>query len=200
MKKAKRDLTLRETAAPTPTAPVAMVQQMQWHFYGVYGMMPFGIQTDPYMGVFCKEVKRAIPNIDVHQSPYRDFEAYHLAAEIGTLPPVDGIFVAGTSLGANNCTLIASQTRHIVDGLFGFQASNYGVKVPLTPNVKFAHLFSSDNPLPLPGLGGYRWERGGMTGGLILQTHNIPHPGDYNHTDRAAFIREMQNIIAHTTR
>ena len=200
MKKAKRDLTLRETAASTPTAPVAMVQQMQWHFYGVYGMMPFGIQTDPYMGVFCKEVKRAIPNIDVHQSPYRDFEAYHLAAEIGTLPPVDGIFVAGTSLGANNCTLIASQTRHIVDGLFGFQASNYGVKVPLTPNVKFAHLFSSDNPLPLPGLGGYRWERGGMTGGLILQTHNIPHPGDYNHTDRAAFIREMQNIIAHTTR
>ena len=178
---------------PSPT-------KMQWHFYGSYGMMPFGIQTDPYMAVFCKEIKATIPSINIHDSPYRDQLAYVIAAEISLLPPGDGVFVAGTSLGANNCALIAAHTRHIVDGLFGFQASQFGVKIPLSGNVLFGHLFSSDNPLPLPGLGSYRWDRGGMTGGLILQTHNIPHPGDYNAVDRATFIREMKNIIAHTSR
>jgi hypothetical protein len=193
---------MRKSKSVVPRAAKSVVtgdmQPTRWHFFGMYGMMPFGMATDPYMGAFCNEVKAAIPGMVMHDSPYRDYAAYHIAAEINMLAPDDGVFVAGTSLGANNCPLVASQTRHIVNGLFGFQASNYGMKVPLTHNVAFAHLFSSDNPIPLPGLGSYRWERGAMTGGLILQTHNVPHPGDYVAADRAIYIREMKTIISHT--
>ncbi len=173
---------------------------MNWHLFGGYGMMPFGIQTDPYMLVFCQEAKAAISALDTHDSPYRDYQAGVVASIISGLPPEDGVFVAGTSLSANDVTVIGSYTHHIIDGAFGFQASNYGVHQPLTANVKFAHLISSDNPIPFPGLGGYRWQRGEMMGGLILQTRNIPHPGDYYAPDRAMFIREMKNIIAATNR
>lgn len=167
---------------------------MNWHFFAMYGMMPFGIQTDPCMKVFCDEVKAAMPDINIHDSPYRDAQVNEIAGIIGELPSDDGVFVAGTSLGANNVPVVCARTHHEIDGAFGFQASLYGVHSPFTENVKFAHLISSDNPLPFPGLGAYRWERGEMTGGLILEVRNVPHPGDYVAFDRAKYIREMKTI------
>lgn len=173
---------------------------MNWHFFGGLGMMPFDLPTDPGMPNFCERVKAEIPQINIHDSPYRDYEAAQVAALISALPSDDGVLLAGTSLSANNVPVIGSYTHHVIDGAFGFQASIYGVSQPFTANVKFAHIFNSDNPIPFPGLGALRWQRGAMTGGLINQLHNLPHPGDTDLNDQMTFIGEMKRIIAATSR
>lgn len=172
---------------------------MDWHLYALLGMMPFDIPTDPGLPNFCDRAKENIPQLIVH-GPVRDYEAGQVAAEISALPISAGVLVVGTSLGACDVPVTGSYTSHTIYGAFGFQASIYGANVPLTKNVKFAHLISSDNPIPWPGLGALRWQRGAMTGGLVLQTHNIPHPGDYDENDQMTFINEMKRIIATTSR
>jgi hypothetical protein len=172
---------------------------MEWHLFALLGMMPFDLQTDPDLPNFCNRAKEAIPQLTVH-APVRDYQAGAVAAQISGLPANVGVLVVGTSLGACDVPVVGSYTHHIIDGAFGFQASIFGVDQPFTANVKFAHIFNSDNPFPFPGLGALRWKRGDMTGGLINQPHNIPHPGDYDLNDQNTFIREMARIIAHTSR
>lgn len=171
----------------------------QWHFFSLYGQG--GHWTDPGEDNFTARVKQAIPEINIHNSPYVDQMAGMIAAVIDKLPPEDGVFVAGTSLGCNNTPLACGYTTHIIDGAFGFQASLYGYHSSLTSNVKFAHLIYSYNPIPFPGLGAYHWKVGTMNPESYHQTpHHIPHPGDYNLNDQNMFIREMKRIIANPGR
>ncbi len=165
---------------------------MNWHGFGMYGMG--GWATDPAEAGFARRVRDEV-DIKIHGSPYENYQAGAIAALIDELPAEDGVFVWGTSLGANDVPVVCSYTKHRIDGAFGFQASIYGAKgYPLNDNVKFAHLIYSYNPLPFPGLGAYRWPKGTMTGGYVKTPHHIPHPGDYDLGDQTRFINEMLRI------
>ncbi len=168
---------------------------MNWHGFGMYGM--FGNTTDPGEMGFSERVAHEL-EVDIHDSPYRDYEAGAIAAMIEKLPPEDGVFVWGTSLGANDCPVVASYTKRKIDGLWGFQASLYGAKTPLGSNVLFAHLIYSFLPIPFPGLGAYIWKVGTMNPPSYHKTkHNLPHPGDYDLGDQSIFINEMKRIMDH---
>ncbi len=168
---------------------------MNWHFFSMYGMG--GHTTDPGEDYFVANVKRSIPSLNCHNSPYQDKQCYELAAFIDRLPMGDGVFVAGTSLGSNNAPITAGATKHAIDGVFGFQASLYGAHSSLTRNVRFAHLIYSYNPVPFPGLGAYLWKVGTMNPpSYHLTPHHIPHPGDYDVGDQNMYIAEMKRIMA----
>ena len=169
---------------------------MLWHGFFMYGMG--GAATDPGEGNFVARIKSEIPGINLHASPYTEEQGGAIAALISALPPDDGVFVGGTSLGSNNTPVVCSYTRHRIDGAFGFQASIYGAQgYALNNNVKFAHLISSNNPVPFPGLGAYVWPLGTMNAASFHhEWHNIPHPGDYDLGDQMKFIGEMKAIIA----
>ena len=170
---------------------------MNWHFYGMYGMG--GHSTDPGEEWFTHRVKAEIPEINIHDSPYRDYDTGHIAVLIDQLPPEDGVFVQGTSLGANDAPIVCSYTKHRIDGCFGFQASMFGAHSSLTDNVLFAHLFYSFNPIPLPLLGAYQWklQAGNTVTHLHLTPKHLPHPGDYDVPSQNTFLVEMKRIIAH---
>jgi len=171
---------------------------MNWHGFGMYGMG--GPMTDPGETGFSNRVAHEL-GVDIHGSPYRDTEAAIIAAIINKISVKDGVFVWGTSLGANNVPVTCSYTTHAIDGAFGFQASIYGAKgYRLNKNIKFAHLIYSYNPIPLPGLGAYLWPLGDMNPPSYHKTqHNIPHPGDYDMHDENMFLAEMKRIMEHTT-
>lgn len=171
---------------------------MTWHFFSMYGMG--GPMTDPGEYGFTQRAWHEV-GVNIHSSPYLDTQAGEIAAFIDKLPPADGVFVCGTSLGACNVPVVCSYTKHKIDGAFGFQASIYGAKgYPLNANVKFAHLIYSYNPIPLPGLGSYIWPLGTMSAASYHRTrHDIPHPGDYDLHDQNMFLAEMKRIMEHTT-
>lgn len=165
---------------------------MTWHGFGMYGMG--GPTTDPGEDTFSRRVAEI--GVNIHDSPYRDYEAGNIAAVIERLPAEDGVFVWGTSLGSNNAPLTCSYTKHRIDGCFGFQASIYGYHSALPSNCQFAHLIHSYNPVPFPGLGMYIWANAGMNpASYHLTAHNIPHPGDYDINDQNMFLGEMQRIM-----
>jgi len=167
----------------------------KWHaftFFGMWGNMG----SDPYMPVFTQQIKKL--GVDTHGSPYNDMVATGLIHTINEIPSDEGVFLAGTSLGANNIAIIAYSVRRTIEGMFGFQASSYGAKnYPVQNNVKWAHLISSWNPIPMPFLGTYRWPVGTIVESRYLREwHNIPHPGDYDEGDRAKFLKEMKRCMS----
>ena len=167
---------------------------MNWHGFGMYGM--FGPETDPGEAGFSQRVWQEL-GVNIHGSPYRDYQAGEIAALIDKLPPEDGTFVWGTSLGACNVPVVCSYTKHVINGAFGFQASIYGAKgYPLNDNIKFAHLIYSYNPIPFPGLGAYIWPLGTMEAASYHRTrHDLPHPGDYDLNDQNTYLAEMKRIM-----
>ncbi len=167
---------------------------MIWHGFGMFGQG--GASTDPAESGFSKRVAEL--GINIHGSPYNDYDAGRIALLIDTLPAEDGVFVWGTSLGSNNTPVVCGYTKHRIDGAFGFQASLYGFHSALTANVQFAHLIYSYNPAPAPGLGAYIWDVGTITNPLSYHKtpHHIPHPGDYDVGDQDMFLSEMKRIMA----
>lgn len=167
---------------------------MNWHGFGMYGM--FGPITDPGEETFSKRVAEL--GVNIHGSPYRDYDAGIIAGVIEKLPEEDRVFVWGTSLGSNNAPLTCSYTKHRIDGCFGFQASIYGYHSALTANVKFAHLIYSYNPIPFPGLGAYVWQTGSISPASYHRSLiNDPHPGDSNPQSQQMFLDEMKRIMSH---
>lgn len=162
--------------------------------FGMLGMG--GVFTDPNEVAFSDRVRDEL-GVDIGASPYRDYEAGAIAHQIDQLPEDAVVLVWGTSLGANDCTVVASYTHHRVNGIWGFQASLYSAKVKVPPNVLFAHLIYSFNPIPIPGLGAYKWEPGPgfNAASLHLTPHHIPHPGDYDRHDQDMFLAEMRRVI-----
>ena len=91
----------------------------------------------------------------------------------------------------------------IIHGMWGFQASQGGAKAiestdynGIPPNVLFAHLVSSDNPLNF-GLGSYRWQKapGNTITNLILDHNMDVHPGDGNLNTQNMFLAEMKRVV-----
>lgn len=167
---------------------------VEWHGFGMYGMG--GPSTDPGEAAFSQRVAREL-GVHIHGSPYRDTQAGEISYVIQKLPAEDGVFVWGTSLGANNVAVVCTYVgERVIDGAFGFQASIFGAKgYPLNRNIKFAHLIYSYNPIPLPGLGAYQWPLGTMNPPSYHKTpHHIPHPGDYDIPDQDMFLAEMKRI------
>lgn len=170
---------------------------MRFHFFSLFGMWG-RMGSDLSMKAFTLRVKDL--GCQIHNSPYDDTQATALIPVLDDIPEDEGLFLAGTSLGANNIALMANKMKRRVDGLFGFQASLYGVTgYPLNSNVKFAHLIYSYNPIPFPGLGAYKWPLGTMNTPSYHKTaHHIPHPGDYDKGDQDMYLGEMQRIMVHT--
>lgn len=169
---------------------------MIWHGFGMYGQG--GYATNPSEKGFSGRAKQL--GVNIHDSPYESYQAGEIAELINKIPETEGVFVWGTSLGANNTPVVCSYAKRRIDGAFGFQASIYGAcGVGLNANIKFAHLISSDNPAPFPGLGSYVWPLGTMPGASYHRTqHNLPHPGDYDTGDQDMFLAEMKRIMETT--
>ena len=169
----------------------------KWHGFGFWGMWgAWG--SDPAEAGFSKAVEAL--GVDTYGSPFPDKQATLFVPRINKIPDDEGVFLWGTSLGCNNIALVANLVERRIDGMFGFQASIYGVRgYAVNDNVKFAHLIYSYNPLPLPGLGAYKWPVGTINPASYHRTpHHIPHPGDYDVLDQRKFLREMKNIMENT--
>jgi hypothetical protein len=162
------------------------------HGFGMYGM--WGPFTDPGESGFSQRVGKEL-GINIHDSPYRDYDYPTIAAEINALPDDATILTWGTSLGSNNQTVLATQVTRKIHGAFGFQASLGGMKVPMPKNVLFSHLIYSYNPFNC-GLGAYRWvdEEGNYTPHQTRK--DLIHPGDYDVASQNMFLAEMRRIIA----
>jgi len=179
---------------------------MTAHGFMIYGM--WGPITDPGARTMTQRMAAELPGIDMHASPYRDYDVNTIVSEIMALPPDDPVLVAGTSLGANNTPVVGAyvclQNRNrMIAGLWGFQASILGAQAVagstypgITPNVKFAHLAYSTNPINA-GLGAYVWQKasGNNTTNLYTFDTGDLHPGDGNVGTQDKFLAEMKRVI-----
>ena len=83
----------------------------------------FGPVTDPGAYSFTEEIRKAVPGIDLGRSPYRDFEVQEVVNDLIRAPKNAVRLIVGTSLGACNCTVVATYAKAvIIHGMFGFQA------------------------------------------------------------------------------
>lgn len=162
--------------------------------FGMYGQ--WGPVTDSGEREFTGKV--AALGVDVGASPYRDYEVNTIVGLINALPADATILVWGSSLGANNSPLVAAYVQHrTIHGIWGFQASEYGAKVPITANVLFAHeVYNPAWPGTL-GLGHYQWTvvPGNHRTNLYLSARYDMHPGTTERS-QAMFLGEMERVIA----
>lgn len=179
-----------EPVVPTRPKP----ETVKWHGFGFYGMWG-AAGTDVAEHQFSLRVRDL--GVDIGGSPYNDQEATAKIAEINHIPDNEGVLLWGTSLGACNIAMIANLVKRRIDGMWGFQASYYGVRgYPINDNVRFAHIIYSYNPIPLPLLGAYTWPKGTIDTARYVKTpHHIAHPGDYDVGDQNTFLAEMKRII-----
>jgi hypothetical protein len=171
-----------------------MTMTKEVHGFGMYGA--WGPITDSGEVAFTARVKDL--GVNVHASPYRDYEVAQIVAEILNLPVDVIIFVWGSSLGANNGPVVAAYCPHrIIDGLWGFQASLDGAQVPITPNVKFAHEVWNPTWWRTFGLGAYEWVKapGNAKTNLYTSKRDDLHPGE-TLAAQEMFLGEMKRIIA----
>jgi hypothetical protein len=165
---------------------------VKWHGFGFWGMWGrWG--SDPAETTFSKRVAEL--GVITYGSPYPDDQSTLFVPRIDKIPEDEGVFLWGTSLGANDVAVVANLVKRRIDGAFGWQASIYGARgYPLNANVKFAHLIYSYNPIPFPGLGAYKWPPGTMSpASYHLTPHHLPHPGDG--ADQDLFLGEMRRIM-----
>lgn len=160
---------------------------------GMFGM--YGPVTDPGETIFTQMVVREIPGIDVGRSPYRDYEVNQIAADFNAKP--DAIkLLWGSSLGANNCPVVAAYSHVVIHGAWGFQASEFGSKVPFPNNVLFAHEVYNPSILMM-GLGAYEWTK--QTNNNVTNLYTSKrydfHPGETPEV-MAMFIAEMKRVVA----
>jgi len=159
--------------------------------YGMYGPV-----TDPGEREFSAKVAEL--GVDVGQSPYRDYDVNQIVADFNAAPPGAVRLLWGSSLGCNNCPVIAAYAPHvIVHGMWGFQASLYGSQVPIPSNVLFAH--EAYNPIWLQtmGLGAYEWvlaPNNPKTNLYVSKRYDF-HPGETEQV-QAMFLGEIQRVIA----
>jgi hypothetical protein len=183
---------------------------MTAHGFFIQGM--WGPITDPGAVTMTQRMAAELPGINMHESPYRDYDVNTIVAEILALPADDLAIVAGTSLGANNAPVVAAYVylqnqRRKIAGIWGFQASVWGAQAGqesyypgITANVQFAHLIFSDAPENV-GLGAYKWiaapgntvTNGGQ--GPLLTEKDLAHPGDYDTASQDMFLAEMKRVI-----
>lgn len=183
---------------------------MKAYAFWMFGM--WGPVTDPGSEEMSERIAKEV-GANIVGSPYRDYNVNSIVEDILDLPIDVPVLVGGTSLGCNNTCVVAAYVyarnpKRIIHGIWGFQASLYGAQAGvvdtypgITPNVLFAHLTSSDNPIPFPGLGAYRWAKapGNTVTNLHIDTVDDPHPGDGNTAVQDKYIAEMKRVVAHAT-
>lgn len=175
------------------------------HGFDLYGM--WGPVTDPGARVMTSRMAE-LPGINMHASPYRDYQVNEIVDAILATPADSTILLCGTSLGSNNAPVVASylyarDPKRVVHGIWGFQASEWGARAGVvdsypgvTKNVLFAHLAYSTNPVNA-GLGSYRWKKApgnDVTTLLDFDTFDV-HPGDGNVAVQDKFLAEMARVI-----
>lgn len=177
------------------------------HGFYLYGL--WGVVTDPGARSMTQRMHDEIPGINVHDSPYRDYDVNEICSIIKELPADAIVLVGGTSLGSNNTPVVAAYTylnqpARIIHGIWGFQASIWGAQAGSSPyypgitkNVLFAHLAYSTNPLNA-GLGAYVWQKapGNKVTNLYTFDTGELHPGDGDVNVQNMFIDEMKRVIA----
>ncbi len=160
---------------------------------GMYGQ--WGPVTDPGERQFSAKV--AALGVDIGFSPYRDYQVSQIASDLNNAPADAILLVWGSSLGANNCPLVALYSPHrLIHGMWGFQASEYGAKVPIPGNVLFAHEVYNPNWAGTFGLGHYEWVRAATNHrtNLYLSARFDMHPGE-TAAAQAMFLAEIQRVI-----
>jgi len=155
-----------------------------------------------------QRMKAELPNINTHASPYRDYQVNDVVALILSLPLTDKVIIVGTSLGASNTPVVGAYVylqnkARIINGIWGFQASIWGAQAGIdtaypgiTPNVQFADLAYSTNPINA-GLGAYVWKKSPgntVTNLYTFDTFDV-HPGDGNVKTQDRFLCEMKRVI-----
>ncbi len=161
---------------------------------GMYGQ--FGTVTDPGERTFSAAVAEL--GVDIGGSPYQYYEVNQIAADFNAAPANAIRLLWGSSLGANNCPVVASYAPHvIIHGMWGFQASNYGAQVPIPGNVQFAHEVFNSIWIETLGLGAYKWVKaaGNSHTNLYLSDRGDFHPGETS-ASMAMFLAEMKRVIA----
>ena len=162
---------------------------------GMYGM--WGPVTDHGEVEFSQKV-RAL-GVDIAGSPYRDYQVDQIVADFTAAPAGSILLLWGSSLGANNCPVVASYAPNIViNGMWGFQASLYGSQVPIPSNVLYAHEAFNPNWIETGGLGAYQWVK--AAGNAVTSLYTTPtsdgHPGE-TEAMQAKFLAEIGRVIAH---
>jgi hypothetical protein len=159
---------------------------------GMYGQ--FGPLTDPGEREFSAKV--AALGVDVGLSPYNHYDVNQIVIDFNAAPADATLLLWGSSLGANNAPIVAAYTHRIIHGMWGFQASDYGAKVPITSNVLFAHEVYNPNWVGTLGLGHYEWvlASNNRTTNLYLSARYSMHPGE-TELSQAMFLAEMQRVI-----
>ena len=155
-----------------------------------------------------QRAKAMIPGLVLH-GPYRDYNTGEIAAQADALPTDDIVFVAMTSLSANDAFIIAGYAKRKIHCLM-FQASDWGPKSSAPDNVGFAHLIYSYCPVPVPLIGCYIPGPGTMTvvskagydssydvadRTYVQSNINLPHPGDYDLASQELFITDIKKIM-----
>lgn len=161
---------------------------------GMYGL--WGPVTDSGEREFSEKVKAL--GVDIGASPYRDYEVNQIVADFNAAAPDTVRLLWGSSLGANNCPLVAFYAPTVViHGMWGFQASLDGAQIPISANTLFAHEVYNPIWLQTMGLGAYQWVK--ANGNTKTSLYDEPrydfHPGETEEV-QAKFLAEMQRIIA----
>jgi hypothetical protein len=159
----------------------------------MYGM--WGPLTDPGEDVFSQEVAKL--GVDIGRSPYRDYKVNEIATDFNSSPPGAIRLVWGSSLGCNNCPIVAAYAPHVViHGMWGFQASLYGAQVPIPANCLFAHEVYNPNLAMTGGLGAYEWTKApdNHVTNLYLSKRYDFHPGETTQV-MEMFLAEMKRVI-----
>ena len=161
---------------------------------GMYGL--WGPVTDPGEVEFSEKVK--LLGVDIGKSPYRDYDINTIVADLAAAPDDAILLLWGSSLGANNCPVVASYVPHrTIHGMWGFQASEGGAKVAVPSNVLFAHEVYNPNWIMTVGLGAYEWVKapGNTITNLYLSARDDFHPGE-TETTQTMFLAELARVIA----
>lgn len=156
----------------------------------------YGPVTDPGEREFSAKV--AALGVDVGLSPYHDYDVNQIVSDFNAAPADAVLLLWGSSLGANNCPVVAAYAPHrTIHGMWGFQASDYGSKVPITSNVLFAHEVYNPEWFGTLGLGHYQWvlAANNRHTSLYLSARPTMHPGETAEA-QAMFLAEIERVIA----
>jgi hypothetical protein len=160
-----------------------------------FGMFGLGAEfTDPAAITFANRVRDEL-GVDIAESPYRYYQTDEIAGRINCSAAADmKILLWGTSLGCNNLTVVAAQVERPIDGMFGFQASQFGAKTPIPPNVQFYHLAFN----PFIALGSYKHQlaEGNSTTVPLWTERWVVHPGDQDVITQNLFLDGMRRVLA----
>src|SRR5215469_1513721 len=157
-----------------------------------FGMFGLGAEfTDPAAIEFAHRVRDEC-HVDIADSPYRYYQTDEIVARINCAPSDAIILLWGTSLGLNNVTVVATQASRTIAWAGGFQASQWGSKNDITPNVKVFHQTFN----PFITLGSYKHQLAAGNGATAaLWTERwVDHPGDQDRWSQDMLIDEMRRV------